>query len=259
MICAKKAALKFNSYAHLLFGSDIQNKVMKNIISAEGPNVMKMLVEQLEKFLKCRAAQFYQMTPDQTFYQYDAEQNKFLQLRDSAGVMSFVLQNQAPLVLKGVTSVCGYCPAVKEITERTAFRATALIMDPANAEKEPPPYREILRKPKGKEVTVKLVIYAFHMFINMCEKYDNLICEDALDVILKLTDIQLFCMSTRMLLDSSNFALMFLESSDELKHKACDLLNRIHRIAEETNNVDVLVATNSIYELFPEAKVDKST
>ena len=118
---AKKMAKKFTAYSHLLFRDDAVRELVEKCYG--NSNIMSMLIEQLKTFFKCRAVDFFSMSTDGTCYRYDLEHEQFQQLRDTAGVATFCLKNQAPLVVKDVTESTGYCTMVDGKVEESVMAA----------------------------------------------------------------------------------------------------------------------------------------
>lgn len=137
------------------------------------------------------------------------------------------------------------CKIIKE----TTFPSVAQVMYPPTPE---PESRTIVKAPKREVVTVQMLIFALHAFVSACNNFDITVLNDALKVFIKLTKLQLFQMSTRMLIDAATFALSFIGSDGPQRTRAIELLQKIHSIAEKNNDVDALVALQSIFSIFPE-------
>ena len=104
---------KFTFYAHLLFDDEFENEVTADlfVVGNSKKNVIDQLIAQLKTYFKCREVEFFSMTErDKTYYKYDSNIGDFSQLQDTAGAVSFVLKNKAPLNLPNVTDAPGYCP-----------------------------------------------------------------------------------------------------------------------------------------------------
>lgn len=137
-----------------------------------------------------------------------------------------------------------------KIVRNTTFTSSATVMYPPTPN---PASRPIASPPKKDDVSVKMLIYALHMFVNVSTSYDQSILSDALKVFIKFTKIQMFCLSTRMLIDTATFAMTFAGKPDNrYKEKAVSLIHKIHGIAESNNDVDAMLALQSIFAIFPE-------
>ena len=112
--------------------------------------------------------------------------------------------------------------------------------------------RRLVKKPKQgeSEVTVKTIVFVVHMFVTLAIRFEDQVLRDALDAFVEIVEFQIVQMSTRMLLDIASFSLMLFADEEQIGTKARALLDRVHAIAEENNDVDVLVTTNSIRALF---------
>lgn len=107
---ANKMAKKFVHYVHLLFRNDVVAELLTRCLNEA--SVIDSLIDQLQKFFKCDRVDFFSMESDGTCYRYNTQTAEFQQLRDTAGVTTFVLKTQAPLILDDVSTGVGYCPQI---------------------------------------------------------------------------------------------------------------------------------------------------
>ena len=118
---AKKLMNKFVHYIHLLFRDDVVSELLTRCLN-QG-NMMDALTEELRKFFKCQRVSFYSMTSDGTCYEYSLEMGEFRQIQGTAGIATFVLEHQTPLILQNVTEAQGYCVMVDGKEEQPVLAA----------------------------------------------------------------------------------------------------------------------------------------
>lgn len=137
-----------------------------------------------------------------------------------------------------------------KILTDSQFDASVVLMD-ENVSSEKPQRRQLIEPQKSTNVTMRTLALAFHMFTHEAENYDEIILRDVLDLLPRFLEIQRFTMCTRMLLDATDFCLNFFDNEDSnLTKQAQALFQQIHEIAIRNNNLDVMLVTNSVHELF---------
>lgn len=112
---------------------------------------------------------------------------------------------------------------------------------------EPTQLRVIVPKPGGSAHTMKLFVFAFHMFVSEADELDIDVLVDNIDVVMKLADLDMFASSTRMLLDAVKLGSLLFETTYD---KGRDLVAKISAVAEARNDVEVLIMTTSLQTLF---------
>lgn len=172
--------------------------------------------------------------------------------RELIPVLLFILMSEDFEKDEDLLSAAGL--ALTALLTTSTFDTSVVIMDASitnDSENGKSLRRELIKPQKGKKVTMRTLTLAFHIFTICSWEYDPQILSDALDVILQFIDFQKFKMSTRMLLDAVDFSIGFFTSDDSsIKEKGLDLFRKIHKIAVSNNNVELLVVTNSVRELF---------
>jgi hypothetical protein len=98
----------------------------------------------------------------------------------------------------------------------------------------------------------ELFQYALSHFVSIAGPLKPNALSTAANALLTFSAAQVFKCSTEMQLDCVNFAVFLLGHEDrKISAEGRDLLNAVAVLAELRNNVDILVATNSAFALFP--------
>ncbi|OHS99043.1 hypothetical protein TRFO_08599 [Tritrichomonas foetus] len=147
--------------------------------------------------------------------------------------------------------------ALIKIVKETEFNNTDIIIEPeqisGNKEKSKQlNSRIVILKPTNLNImTYPFLEYSLHIFISLIDKFGEETRNDALNLFEKLFSNPNFIPTKQIMLDMTNFLLLFLRSENETKSKSYELLNKICEIAENRCDVEVTIAAKSIFHLFP--------
>ena len=100
--------------------------------------------------------------------------------------------------------------------------------------------------------TYPMIEYLVALFTNHAHKFEDNLRNDALDLFQQIFQSENFLPTKKILLDVTNFILLFVQSIDPLRQQSYNLLNRIKEIAQIHCEFEALIAIQSVFYLFPE-------
>lgn len=108
--------------------------------------------------------------------------------------------------------------------------------------------RQIVKQPKSLAVPSKSIIHSFHAFVNASPSLSKDYLEDFLLLLEKILEVKNYHFPPRFFLDVLLFLPLYFETAKANDAKA--IIKKIIEISEEVEMMDVIVAANSLLELF---------